>query len=230
MKRGGKVRSIAEVLGRMTARQPWVSDEELAAYESELAAKQREENIRDSGVRPMLKPGIAKLAVRDDLDSTPALDLVRRWRAYAEQHNTKRTLILFGPRGVGKTVAAAWALTRNRGRYVKSDELGRLWTAHERIQQRGIGELGSRNDEWLEYATTGLLVVDEIGDERDATDARRMLGELADVRQGRRLTLLLGNVSKKVLQERVDMRTWDRWREEAVLVRVEGESLRKGEL
>jgi len=130
--------------------------------------------------------------------------------------------MLLGDPGQGKTVAAAWALSRCAGRYIRANELCELrasrWRGRDRYQK---------------HLTTELLVIDELGTEADISLAAPTLQDVIDARQRLpRRTLLLGNDLDLVA--RYDARTLDRLGIEgddhgiAILRTLRGPSLRVG--
>ena len=89
--------------------------------------EKRLENIRRSGIGKHLGPGDANILVRAQVSETPALRLVRSW-AQPERESARRWLLVAGTTGVGKTVAAAWLLARDGGRYITMTDLVRLYS------------------------------------------------------------------------------------------------------
>jgi DNA replication protein DnaC len=194
-----------------------VSDDEVLAYERERERDRRMERMRDANVLDVLPPAMVALVATDRLEPSTALDIVRRWTAYQATRGDKCVLALLGDMGRGKTVAAAWLLAAEGGLYVEAEELSRLHAA----------KWGDERVRYERLTRAGVLVVDELGTEDDARGAMR---DVINRRQGRRLTLLLGNLSKPDLKARLDPRTWDRLRTCAVVTEVQGESMRRGSL
>ncbi len=243
-RRGGPLvpsaESLEDVLRSAAERgvTPWVSDEEVARYEAGRERQRRAERIRDSGIAEHLTEEMLDAVARDALDATEALEWTRRWVAYQRGEERKRgprpILTLIGERGRGKTIAAAWLLASEGGRYVHAEELCRLHAAR----------FGPEREECARILRTGVLVVDELGTEEDRARAAAMLYDVVDRRQGRKLTLLLGNMTVRrptkdgepdlsapaPLVERYDARTLDRMRQIAGVVELEGASLRRGAL
>lgn len=196
-----------------------VSDEDVAAYDAERERERRLERMRDASVLDVLPPEVVALCAHDQLRASAALTHVRRWVAYQRgerKRGDKPILALIGDMGRGKTVAAAWLLASEGGRYVEAEDLSRMQSA----------KWGDDRDAYRRILSTGVLVVDELGTEGDA---RPSIHDVVNRRQGRRLTLLLGNLSKQALKDRLDPRTWDRMRTCAAVIEVHGESMRKGE-
>lgn len=186
--------ALASVLKR--GMQSLASEDEIRAWEGELAVRNRRERLAASGIDERLDADGAEAIVHDRALDTRALQLVRAWVA-----SSRPALVLLGDRGQGKTVAAAWALARCAGRYVRASDLCEMREAGWR-----------QRDAYQRHLRTELLVVDELGTEADLTAAARMLQDVVDARQRRpRLTLLLGNqMSREELAERYDPRTLDR--------------------
>jgi hypothetical protein len=194
-----------------------VSDAEVLAYERGRERDRRLERMRDAGVLDVLPPAMVAAVAHDRLEPTSALDLVRRWAAYQATKGDRPVLALLGDMGRGKTCSSAWLLAAEGGLYVKAGELARLHAA----------QWGDEVARYERLARAGVLVVDEFGTEKDSRSA---LFDIIDRRQGRRMTLLLGNLSREDFKARVDPRTWDRLRTCAVVTEVQGESMRKGAL
>lgn len=204
--------ALADVLSRLEGQ--IASDEDVARWERRRAEDLRHDLLRQSGVIEVLSQGGADAVVGDRCRTTRALDLVRQWAA-----SSRPVFALFGGVGVGKTVAAAWALARMPGRYVRADEL----TALRR------GEYGrGPNEEYRRHLRGELLVVDELGIEEHAGHATATLYDVFDKRQRLpRRTLLLGNLDEATLATRYDDRILSRLREVGVVRSVRGEDLRR---
>lgn len=197
-----------------------VSDEQIERYEAERERDRRRERLTASGIDEHLPPEIVDAVVADELDRTHAVDLVRRWVAYQAGPRTqgsKPVFGLLGNMGRGKTVAAAWLIAAEGGRYMLAEDFCRLQSAR----------FGDERAEYLRLLRLRTLVVDEVGTEESAERGQAMLHDIADRRLARR-TLLLGNVTKSELRERLDARTTDRLRSCGVFHELAGESMRSG--
>lgn len=170
--------------------------DEIARWESLQGRRDRADRLEASGIGERLDAAAAKALIEDTLAyDVRALELVRAWLP-----SPRAMLVLLSEEpGLGKTTAAAWALSRLPGRYVRAQELSELRAS---TRERGRYERLVRGE---------LLVIDELGTERDAVDARDVLQDVVDVRQRLpRRTLLLGNLSKQAFEQRYDKRTLDR--------------------
>lgn len=213
-----EVASLSDALGAAMrkAEQALASPEEVAEWERAQAEDSRRESLRLSGVHDVLAQSALDVLASDTCEATRALVHVRTW--LASRHPI---LALFGGKGLGKTVAAAWALTRVPGRYATAAKLARS----------SVAEYGGPDASYTRALRTRLLVVDELGLEPDKDLALATLHDVIDQRQKMpRRTLLLGNMTRRVFLERYDARTVDRLREIAVIRKVDGESMRKGTL
>lgn len=146
---------------------------------------------------------------------TPALDAVSRWLAARQ----RPVLVLTGGVGAGKTLAALWALTRVPGDLVPARELARRHDPWGEDRQAGVKPLDLRHR---------LLVLDDLGTERE--DARFMpaLEDVLDSRQSGVRTLITTNIKPKDIRARYGDRFADRLREVATSVQVETQSMRGG--
>lgn len=158
-----------------------------------------------------------RLAILDGkLGSTAALEAVRGWFAQCDRgaHNP-RFLVLLGSVGIGKTVAAAWALHELGGAYVVANMLhGRLHPP--RGAERPAASLLDER----------LVVLDDIGTEMHDR-FRGALFELVNARQrAGLLTILTGNVTLAELAEQCDPRVRSRLNHCGVMLELGGGSLR----
>jgi DNA replication protein DnaC len=198
-----------------------VSDAELAAYEARVARDQRRDRLRSTRVRSVLSADALRHVIDDTATSTPALRLVQHWLASAAQaHATGsapkvRVLVLLGERGVGKTVAAAWALARQGGAYATSPELLASYAT----------PYAPDRAPYLRARGAGLLVLDELPTTPTA-EARAMLHDLIDHRQRGQLTLVIGNGSPSEWDALLDPRTRDRLGPMAFVRVLRGDSMR----
>jgi len=202
--------TLEDVLARAEA--SLASDVEIAEWEREQASRTRHELLTLSGIGDALSQVGADAIVRDRPSETHCLRLVRSWLA-----SRRPVLALFGGVGVGKTVAAAWALARTPGRYVRAHDLTRMRR----------GDFGQPDPDYWRHVRGELLVIDELGTEENAEHAGATLWDALDRRlRLPRRTLLLGNLDRQTLETRYDGRTLSRLREVAVLRAVRGADMR----
>ncbi|AKF08869.1 hypothetical protein DB32_006018 [Sandaracinus amylolyticus] len=205
-------------------------EQDLAALEQRSQREARRERLARSGIR--LRPDDRKALMNDELYPTQALRDVKRWLAAATRTPNPGPNFLFvtGGTGLGKTVAAAWALTRQGGRFVTMETFLLDYARYLRdVSRDRAAEL-----ERERYAAPGLLVLDELGTEADAVLARTALSWLVDARCARRrhLTIVLSNLAEADVVARFtagiyDPRTWDRLRRDGAFAKLDGESLRR---
>lgn len=200
-----------------------VRDDDVARYEARRVRRERRERLTALGLDAVLSDEGRALAVDDSWASTAALERVRRWVAYqagTRARGSRPIVVMLGPVGCGKTLAGAWLLMSQGGRYVSASELAALQVARWGAErERYAALLGSR-----------VLVVDELGMEA-GPGAVAAVHEVVDRRQSSpRLTLFLGNVRREELARRYDARTIDRLRACASVIELEGESMRRGRL
>lgn len=217
--------SLQDALRRVETGQvvPWASDEEIGRYEAARARRERADRIEQLGLGQLLADDALTALADDALASTEALDRVRRWVAYQagpRARGSRPIVLLLGPPGIGKTVAAAWLLLSEGGRYVHASELAVLHGAR----------WGAERARYEQLLAARVLVVDELGTEGDR-HALAAIHDVVDRRQSApRLTLLLGNLRRSELRQRYDARTIDRLRAVATVIELEGESMRRGQL
>lgn len=236
---------------------PLVLDEaELQARERDLHREARRERLMNSPIRESLSASQDEngrvvtdesLILHDRCEPTMALEAVRRWVGkWSNVHSasvTRPVLILAGPPGIGKSVAAAWAVAEVGARYVRFPELIEDHRAFQR--KAGIRELEHERDMFAtKYVRPGFVVLDELGieGERDAEAAKEALAYFVEKRQlWHQRTLMLTNKSNAELLARFetgqyDQRTLDRLRrllitadvdENRIALDLKGRSMRR---
>ncbi len=224
---GAELASVIE----QTALVATASEADIASMESRMAFEGRRERLNRSGAKSVLRAEDRTRILREDLAETQSLRAVRDWLALAMRpaNPERNMLVLCGHPGTGKTVAAGWALSRVGGRYVTTEEYLRAYTRWHR--DASWSDDGAREIERFE--APGLLVLDEIGTERDATVMRDALHRLVDRRQTRRkfLTVMITNLTRASFVARLrdgtyDPRTLSRMTRDAVSVGVVGDDMR----
>lgn len=166
---------------------------------------------------PITAADEARLVV-GTLEETTFLRHVRTWL------DTERPwIVLSGPVGRGKTLAAGEALARERRKscYLGARELERIFTARygdEIDLQRKLIEC------------RGIVVIDDVGRERDAEGMAAALLDLVDARRGRgQKSIAITNLSATQFQARYpDERLWSRIVECAAWVIDRGPDMRRG--
>lgn len=156
--------ALAAVIGRKApAAQTW--EEHDRQIQERLAREKRRDRqeLQRQWRRTLLESGVPELRLEEALAATPspAIDAVEGWTP------GRNVLILAGPIGVGKTVAAVWWLHRHQGRrpvFVRSAE----FEAHGRYDH----EFRSR------WANASGMVLDDLGVEYQ--DARGNLAAALD--------------------------------------------------
>jgi DNA replication protein DnaC len=209
------------VRGGRTPEQVAADEALLAEFEAESARQDEQERrsklrAKIAGLGMPITASDVELLVEDKLQDTKCLQSVRAWLGAAR---TKPWLVLSGTVGRGKTMAAAWVLTKHNGLYVGARELERVFAA-----RYGDEVEGQRT-----YTDCGGLVIDDVGRERDADGMSAALLDLVDYRRGQRQsTILITNFSRKQFSERYpDERLQSRLSECALWIADAGPDLRR---
>lgn len=220
--------AIERARASQEAREKWEAEhpEEIAAYaadqrreaehEARLATSKRKLALSDAGVR--LPDATIDALIRDSLKPTRALTEARRWLT----EGTAPWLVLAGPTGCGKTVAAA-ALIATRAPMaaaVKAADVVRAFAGF-------FGDAADRQDKWK---STPMLAIDDIGTEPDADRMLNATLELMDARQSKRTTptIVTTNLSKSEFAERYkNARLMSRMVSMVEWIALEGADLRR---
>jgi DNA replication protein DnaC len=222
--------ALADVIERTRA-VATASDDDLRAMDVRAAREGRRERLARSGIRSVLRAEDRTRLLDDALETTQALTAAQAWLAAAMRPRDpdRNTLVLCGHPGTGKTLAAGWCISRVGGRYVTTEEFLRAYSRW--LRDRTRDDDSARDLE--RYESNGLVVLDEIGTERDATMMRDALHRLVDRRQTRRkqLTIMITNLTRVAFIARLkdgtyDPRTLSRMTRDAVSIGIEGDDMR----
>lgn len=207
--------SLQKVLRKLEHR--ICTPEELASAERDMSAATRRSMLEESGIIEVLTDADVRAVCDDTLRDVDALARVKEFMAQTHYSVGKPIFVLLGGTGVGKTVAAAWALARRRGTFVEAERVVRLYEGRWKVDA----------DRFQKLIRCELLVIDELGTEEDLARARPAYREIVNRRQSRhRPTLFLGNLNVATLRERFEARTWNRLEAIAEIRGAVGPSLR----
>lgn len=198
-------------------------------------AARREDNADRRAEAEMRRMGIPLDAV--DWSFIPktnaAIEAARKFVAMPAKD--ARFLLLLGPKGVGKTVAAALAVRLILRRFPWNEQPSggeaRQRSPGEFVLAASFARLSGYNGpdrEWFERCCNAtVLVIDDVGAEAQNEFSASMLDECLTRRHGNRLrTVITSNLDGKALRTRLGERLSDRISETCVSARVTGESLR----
>lgn len=223
-KRGGAMTPLGADLQTMLARaQQAYTDPALQAQRAaedaeiervEAAGREQRERARRAAVlareHVTLREDVeAAIVTGSELEPGVSLSMTRRWIARADM---PPVLVLAGATGCGKSVAAAWALAELDGKWRSADQLCRLFAA----------DFGDQLDEQDAVTRCRLLVIDDLGTERDAARMIGVLRHLIENRQHsarRHRTIITTNVDRNGFAARYgDERIASRFDEAAQIV------------
>lgn len=195
----------------------WVPRGELAKRGLARQRRETERKFAESGCA--VTDGVFAALRADTLSETPATIALANWWEQRRKLE-KPWLVLSGPAGVGKTVAVAHMLWTLGGRFVRADELVRLFASM----------FGEQYEKQQELRDAHSLVIDDVGGELDHT---RMLPALLDLLDSRksaynRPTIVTTNLGKKDFAARYsNERLMSRMAESVHWVSLSGEDLRR---
>lgn len=204
--------------------------EELAEHDAAAMADTRSDRLdpeREFSAGAAILPADREAIVRGTLAKTHALRVVEAWRglyrggderSLATRREFVPFLTLYGPTGLGKTVAGAWLLAYEGGLYVSVEELRRRLTSGH-----------WRDASWADQVLRARVVVlDDVGTEDG--DARAAMFELVNRRQGlaRAMTLITSNlVCRDDFVQRYDERVVRRLEHAGRMVECKGTDMRR---
>lgn len=191
----------------------------------EVDALEEEDRRREDRMKALVRSGVAlpveDLAriASDELAETEPLDLVQRWWGADLE---RPILLLCGAVGVGKTLAAAWAVAAcGGGSVIHAPELARRILPTRTEIETGFDPVNLR---------TSLLVLDDLGTEADAGGARwsEAFALLVERRIMVGRTIVTSNMGRKQFRPRYGDRIASRLNAHAYVVELrEKASLRK---
>lgn len=190
--------------------------EDRRAEEAQRKRNQRWRDLRALGLPLTERDEYALLD--ETLAETAMLRTVRLWR---ENPNSKPMLVLCGPVGRGKTIAAADALVNCEApkRYVGARELERI----------SMAKFGDAQEAYEQLLHIRFLVIDDLGREDDLGRMQTALLDAVDMRRRTGLlTILATNFSRKSFEQRYsDARLQSRLAECAQWFADAGEDMRR---
>lgn len=174
--------------------------------------------LRGTGVR--LAAGDYGAIIDGELAERDALTRARAWHEAAGDGSI---LVMLGGTGTGKSVAAASLFVSTTGpEYGYWNVAGNACTSDEMSRLASSGWSDDVAQFKKAMSLNGLLVVDDVGTERDASKARHMLFELVNARQSIGQTVLTCNLTAEGLKQRVCERTLSRLRACGKVISVKG--------
>lgn len=192
---------------------------------------EREARLEASGILTAITEEDRDWLIRDALPlETDALYNVKGWdHKRSSLSYAFSVCVLVGLTGRGKTVSAGWLLAKySPGLYCTAEELRASFDSFA-AKDRAL---------FRKALQTRVLVIDELGREKDAVTADAMLFEIVNARRGRPnahltrkghhqlWTLMLGNIDEQVFRARYDAVTVSKIEQLGAIFTVEGENLR----
>lgn len=162
-----------------------------------------------------LRDEVSNKLTAGTLAQTEARQLVQTW--WNAHRPMRPVFLLLGGTGSGKTVAVAELASQQPFAYLQSHRGARSASA-----------FGHHRDSFEDLIETQrVLIIDEVGFDRDPAREVSFIHEVVDVRKTSQMpTILISNLSAEDFKLRFDSRTVDRLREYGHVKTVKGESLR----
>jgi DNA replication protein DnaC len=209
------------VVRKIRAKADAMSAEEIDAIEAEIEESERRLRLR------VAESWAVPRRVLDVLSERPRVtEGVQAVKAWQSRSASDWCLVLSGPPGVGKSIAAAWWLAHEaRDRRDVPNAFPCWWTAGKLARVSGYDGTIDR------VGKVGPLVIDDLGTEYGDANGYwySRLDELLDQRySNNRRTILTTNLNASEFRERYGERIVDRIREATThaFVGLEGASLR----
>lgn len=176
----------------------------------EKLLRRQGQRMTDAGIGDKTAEALA------NLDEDESIQVARRW-----WESSKRSLVLIGGVGAGKTVAAAWLVRES----IRSGGTGAM-TRPTRLAAISGFEEGARELERL--GRVDLLAIDDLGTENLTEHAFARLNEILDARyEGQTRTVLTSNAKWETLRQRLGERIVDRLAESGQVTGLAGKSKRR---
>lgn len=201
--------------------------------EDEVKRQEEEEQRREQAMRIQTRRdnAIRDLRLREsffDKDDKQNPKLSAAMRKYAENFTRMKLenigLLLYGPVGTGKTFYAACIVNEVCKTHTA------LLTSFARISERISANMGAREEIIKELTTCDLLVLDDLGAERQSSYMSEIVFEVIDTRYSARkpaiITTNLSLVEISDPQDKQYVRIYDRIMQMCTPILVEGKSRR----
>jgi hypothetical protein len=156
-------------------------------------------------IATQLPPHISAL-LRTDVRRTTCLAEAAAW---SEAKHT-RGLVLHGGTGSGKTAAAAWAFQFARHRVRMSESGSTAWPVwcDARLVSAMVGHEWKHEDDWRRFDSAPIVVLDDVGIEREPDSMRALIERLWNVSSGR--VVMTTNLDEAAFAERYGDRAFSR--------------------
>jgi hypothetical protein len=190
--------------------------------EREEAEERRASNL--TRIKPAITVDDVDAIVHDRFGDRPALRATRLWyltakgKRQSKDGRPMRFLVLLGPPGRGKTVAASAVLAENGGYYISAPELHRLATSRSFAQRNRIEEMH----------TGSTVVIDDLGAEDADASMEAVVWDMVNARQtSGKLTVFTGNINRVEFEQRYGERATRRIEHQGAIVEIHDDDLRR---
>lgn len=173
-----------------------------------------------------------RMVMRDTLVETPALAFAKEWLVSMLREDARAILVMAGPKGVGKTVAAVYALIKATpappsGFSAWPESQSPKFRHASEVAELGV--FGTEEDKKArgELKRCKTLVVDDLGAEYMTEQCKVLWDSLVNARYGSAgATILTTNLTHEQFALRYGERVFDRIRGRGEWYDIDGESMR----
>ena len=216
-----EIKALSDLL-KIDAGQWKTHDEEVAKLEEKQAQRDKLERYQKSGVpERYFSEALDTYKITNEMQATAAKAATNF--LHAVKCGEFKSLVMLGNSGTGKTHLACGIIREAGGKYRTAPEI-----VEEMRRAKSFTAAETEAEIIDYYGRVKLLVIDEIGRGRSATDEKYMIYQLVNARYNtRKPTVLISNLGKSDFLQYIGVAAADRLVESAEIWELNGESYRR---